>query len=124
MTLGPVVYIDRYYDDDWDEPKLWPRRLRLESDPEWTAHCEYGDRFEEAAFSDVDAALTWGRTRAAIVLVRLGANIEAIYSAGRTLATEHVDGSGWPVPPWPPSRWPDYDGPPEPDWPLYADHPE
>ena len=75
----------------------------------------------EREFETVDTALTWARERAPVVLVRLGGDIEAVYSAGEIRATENTDGSGWPFPPWPPASWPRCDGPPEPDWPRYEE---
>jgi hypothetical protein len=115
-----VVYISRRYEDSWDEEQPWPRERRLPDELEW--HATTGGTAEvdaEAEFDSVDEAITWGRERAQIVLVKLGGDVEAIYSAGSRPATWNVDGSGWPFPPWPPSSWPDYAGPPEPGWPEY-----
>src|SRR6266540_256869 len=114
-----TVYVDRFYDDGFEQPQPWPRMRRWPGDPaeEWLATCEYGDRSEEAYFERVEEAIAWGPARAGIVLVRLGASIEACYSAGDITATDRTDGTGWQFPSWPPASWPDYGGPPEPAWP-------
>jgi hypothetical protein len=119
MKPEPTVYIDRLYDDDLDGPQPWPRLRRWPDDPveEWVAYCEYGDRSEEACFDRVEEAIAWGRARAEVVFVRLGATNDAAYSAGSRPATTFSDGSGWRFPQWPPASWPDYAGPPEPGWP-------
>jgi hypothetical protein len=79
-------------------------------------HCRVDD---EAEFDTVEEAIVWGRQRAEVVLVRLGGEIEACYSAGRRQAHDKTDGTGWPFPVWPPSTWPNYSGPPEPGWPEF-----
>jgi hypothetical protein len=117
---NPIVYIDRRYDDPFDEEPPWLRRRREPNEREWSATTGGTAAFDEdAEFEAVEDAIRWARERAEVVLVRLGGDIEACYSAGSRPATEHVDGSGWPFPPWPPSTWPDYKGPPEPNWPEY-----
>ena len=104
MAEAPVVYIGRLY----------------EGESEWTATTGgTAGVDEEGAFDTVDAAIAWGRERTEVVLVRLGNDFEATYSAGTRPATWFVDGSGWAFPPWPPSTWPDYAGPPEPGWPEF-----
>ena len=120
MAEDPVVYISRRYEDSWDEEQPWRRQRRLPDEREW--HATTGGTAgvdAEAEFDAVEDAIAWGRERAEIVLVRLGGDVEAIYSAGFREATMETDGSGWPFPPWPPSSWPDYAGPPEPGWPEY-----
>jgi hypothetical protein len=118
MSEEPVVYIDRLYDDPFDRPQPWRRRRRDASDHhEWTAATGgTAGLDEESGFDAVDEAIAWGRERAEVILVRLGSDLEAIYSAGRRHATENTDGSGWQFPPWPPASWPAYSGPPEPGW--------
>jgi hypothetical protein len=116
----PIVYIDRLYADHQDSQQPWPRRRSLHSEPGWEAVCDYGDHYErETRFTRIGDAIAWGRRRSNIVLVRLGTSIEAMYTAGRIEAIEDVDGVPWPFPPWPPKNWPNYAGPPEPDWPAY-----
>lgn len=120
MTEEPVVYIDRLYDDPWDaSPQPWRRRRRTPGDlHEWTATTGGTGGIDEASeFDTVGEAIAWGRERTEIVLVRLGSDMEAIYSAGPRHAAENTDGSGWKFPPWPPASWPSYSGPPEPGWP-------
>jgi hypothetical protein len=113
-----VVYIRRWYDDPWEGPQPWPRPPRIPGDPEWTATTGgTGGVDEESGFDSVDEAIAWGRERAEVVLVFLGSDQEAIYSAGIRHAAMETDGSGWKFPPWPPASWPGYKGPPEPDWP-------
>jgi hypothetical protein len=115
-----VVYISRRYEDSWDEEQPWLRERRLPDELEWYATTGGTAEVDaQAEFDSVDDAITWGRERARSVLVKLGGDVEAIYSAGIRAATWNVDGSGWPFPPWPPSSWPDYAGPPEPGWPAY-----
>ena len=115
-----MVYIDRHYDDPPDDPQPWVRKRRWAGDPAWSASTGgTTDIDEEASFDSVDDAICWARQRAEIVLVRLGADAEAVYSAGVRPATWFVDGTGWPFPQWPPRGWPDYQGPPEPGWPLF-----
>jgi hypothetical protein len=118
MTEEPVVYIDRLYDDPFDRPQPWRRRRRDASEHhEWTTTTGgTAGLDEESGFDTVDEAIAWGRERAEVILVRLGSDLEAIYSAGRRHATENTDGSGWQFPPWPPATWPDYSGPSEPGW--------
>ena len=118
VTEETVVYIVRWYDDPWEDPQPWPRPRRIPEDPEWTATTGgTGDVDEESGFDSVDEAIAWGRERAEVVLVSLGSDVEAIYSAGTRHATENTDGSGWKFPLWPPASWPSYSGPPEPGWP-------
>ena len=121
MDKGGVVYIDRLYDDPWPGPSPpWPRIARLGDDREWQASTGGTTAIdEEASFNTVEEAIAWGRDRADVVLVRLGSNVGAAYSAGVRAATWFTDGSGWPFPPWPPATWPDYQGPPEPGWPDF-----
>jgi hypothetical protein len=116
----PTVYIDRYYDDPPDGTQPW-RRLRCYADePAWTASTGGTTDIDETAeFHSVDDAIRWARQRAEIVLVRLGSDVEADYSAGVRPATWFLDGTGWPFPLWPPAEWPDYRGPPEPGWPPF-----
>ena len=122
MKSRAIVYIDRLYDDDWDIPQPWRRRRRwVDDEPTWTAGCDYVGHTEEGGFESVEEAIAWGVERAEVVLVRLGTSIDAMYSAGSRHATERVDGTGWPFPPWPPASWPNYTGPPEPGWPEYPD---
>jgi hypothetical protein len=104
MTEEPVVYIDRLYDDPFDRPQPWRRRRRDASDHhEWTTTTGgTAGLNEESGFGTVDEAIAWGRERAEVILVRLGSDLEAIYSAGRRHATENTDGSGWQFPHWPP----------------------
>lgn len=111
--MDPIVYIDRVYDDGFDEDPPWPRRRRWSpSEPEWQAGCDYKDHFEESpGFNTVEEAIQWGRERSPIVLVRLGSALDAVYSAGDVQAAEKVDGSGLQFPKWPPPEWPDYNGP-------------
>ena len=116
----PIVYVDRRYVDPDDSVQPWSRIRRLPVEPEWVAYCEDGERSEGSpGFDSVEDAIAWGRERAEIVLVRLGGDVEAIYSAGRAHAAERTDGTGWRFPAWPPKGWPSYDGPPEPGWPEY-----
>ena len=118
MDEDAVVYIDRYYDDSWDDPQPWPRPRRDPGGAEWTATTGSTAKLDaEGDFHAVEDAIAWGRERAEVVLVRLGSSVEACYSAGHRDATLNADGTGWPFPPWPPAKWPDYDGPPEPAWP-------
>ena len=120
MPESPTVYIDRRYDDPLDEQQPWLRRRREPNEREWSATTGGTAAFDEdAEFDEVEDAIRWGRERAEVVLVRLGSVIEAHYSAGSRPATDYVDGSGWPFAPWPPSTWPEYKGPPEPNWPEY-----
>jgi hypothetical protein len=120
-----VVYIDRLYADDYDtydvDEQPWLRQRRFNpSEPEWTATTGgTAEIDEESGFDTVDDAIAWARERADIVLVRLGADAEAVYSAGRRPARWSTDDSSWPFPPWPPKSWPDYTGPPEPGWPEF-----
>jgi hypothetical protein len=98
----------------------WRRQRRLPDEREWYATTGGTAEVDaEAEFDSVEDAIAWGRKRAEIVLVRLGGDVEAHYSAGSRAATWLVDGSGWPFPHWPPSSWPNYAGPPEPGWPEY-----
>jgi hypothetical protein len=120
MESSPIVYIDRSYDDPWETEQPWLRRRREPVEGEWsTSMGGTAEVDEEAEFATVDEAIAWGRERADVVLVRLGSDVEACYSAGARTATWFVDGSGWPFPPWPPAGWPDYHGPPEPGWPSF-----
>jgi hypothetical protein len=120
MEPSPIVYIDRRYDDPWETEQPWLRRRREPGEAEWSASTGGTAEFdEEAEFATVDEAIAWGQERADVVLVRLGGDFEACYSAGARAATWFVDGSGWPFPPWPPAEWPDYNGPPEPGWPPF-----
>ena len=112
------VYINRRYWDSWEEEQPWLRERRSPDEREWhatTGGTEVLD--EESEFDSVDDAIRWGRERADVVIVRLGADFEAHYSAGSRAATLFTDGTGWRFPVWPPSSWPDYVGPPEPGWP-------
>lgn len=113
MADLPIVYIDRYYDDDFNAEQPWPRRRRWPGDPAWGAHCEYGDYAEEAAFDDAEHAIAWGREHADLVLVRLGSASDTFYSAGRVLAREELTGTSKAFLTWPPDQWPDYLGPRE-----------
>jgi hypothetical protein len=73
------------------------------------------DHYEEAggSFDDADAAITWARERAPIVLVRLGGTHDTFFSAGLELA-EDEDGTPFPLrhasePPngwWQPTAYP------------------
>lgn len=120
MESSPIVYIDRRYDDPWEAEQPWLRSQREPDEAEWFASTGgTGEVDEEAEFATVEEAIAWGRERADVLLVRLGGDIEACYSAGSRSATRFVDGSGWPFPAWPPVDWPDYRGPPEPDWPRF-----
>jgi hypothetical protein len=123
MDQRATVYIDHLYPDALNSPQPWLRRRRWpEHDAPWVASTgRTTAKDEEATFENVDDAIAWGRERAGLVLVRLGADIEACYSAGERAATEFIDGSGWPFPPWPPASWPNYDGPPEPGWPRFGE---
>jgi hypothetical protein len=117
-----VVYIDRYYDDPWHAPQPWSRRCRLPGERQWSATTGgTADKNAEAEFDTVEEAIAWGRKRAEIVLVRLGSEAEACYSAGRRDATWYTDGTGWQFPRWPPSSWPEYNGYPEPGWPQFSE---
>jgi len=112
------VYINRRYSDSWQAEQPWPRERRAPNEREW--HATTGgteDPDEESEFDSVDDAIHCGRKRADVVLVRLGGDFEAHYSAGSRVATLNTDGTGWPFPIWPPSSWPEYVGPPEPGWP-------
>lgn len=107
----PTVFIDRHYNDAFDTEPPWPRRRRWPEDPgEWQATCEYGTDAESEWFDDLDEALSWARTRAARIFVRLGATKDTYYSAGTEALYESVDESGRPYPDWPPDHWP-YEGP-------------
>jgi hypothetical protein len=115
-----TVYVDRLYDDEWDgTPQPWPRRRRLGGRPWVAATGGTADVDDEGAFETVDEAIVWASERADIVLVRLGHDVEAVYSAGRRQAAWSTDGSGWRFPPWPPASWPRYAGPPERGWPRF-----
>lgn len=117
----PTVFIDRRYDDPWLAPQPWSRLTRDPGEPEWTASTGGTVELDEqGGFATVEEAVAWGRARAELVLVRLGGDVEAVYSAGSRPATWSFDG-GWPFPPWPPATWPDYRGPPEPGWPEAPD---
>jgi len=117
VTSPPVVYIDRCYEDDYDVPQQWIRRRRGPGQLEWVATTGgTAEVEEEAEFDSVKQAIAWGRERADMVLVRLGSDPEAVYSAGRDHAAWRTDGSGWRFPLWPPISWPEYQGPPEPGW--------
>jgi hypothetical protein len=121
LWLVPV-YISRRYSDSWDEEQPWLRERMWPSECEWHATTGGTEELDEdAEFDAVDDAIRWGRERAEVVVVRLGSVIESHYSAGFRPATHYVDGSGWPYPPWPPSTWPDYQGPPEPNWPEWLE---
>jgi hypothetical protein len=119
MEPEPIVFIDRIYDDDFDEsdspvPQPWRRRRRwFPDEPEWQTACERGSRetFEEAGFDSIGDALAWARERARLVLVRLGSSEETFYSAGEVRVNQRVDGSGVDYLEWPPDKWPDYQGP-------------
>ena len=84
-------------------------------------YIDRSDKNAEAEFDTVEEAIAWGRKRAEIVLVRLGSEAEACYSAGRRDATWYTDGTGWQFPRWPPSSWPEYNGYPEPGWPQFSE---
>jgi hypothetical protein len=78
----------------------WLRRRREPNEREWSATTGGTAALDEdAEFDSVEDAIRWGRERADVVLVRLGGDIEACYSAGSRPATGYVDGSGWPFPP-------------------------
>jgi hypothetical protein len=111
---SPVVFVDRYYDDDWDAPQPWLRRRRSTGWPEWIANTG-GTAVADvtAGFDDVDEAIAWGRKHARMVLVRLGSSEDMCYSAGDIHAHEYLDGSGRAYAQWPPEDWPDYEGPTE-----------
>ena len=103
------------HDDPWDfeEQRPWSRRRREVGERPWVfTNGATIDPFEEATFDTVDEAIAWGCERAEIVLVRLGTDAEAVYSAGSRHAALLVDGSGWRVSALAPSKWPDYAGPP------------
>ena len=120
VTLPPIVYIDRRYLEAEGTGKRWPRLSRRIDEPEWEAWCDKGGGgLEGPKFRSVDEAIAWGREHADVVLVRLGTEIDAAYSAGSVHAAERADRTGWAFPPWPPSSWPDYNGPPEEGWPEY-----
>ena len=123
MSEEPVVYIARRYGDEWedDRPQPWFRERRAPGEAEWSATTGgTAEIDEDATFDTVDAAIAWGRERAEIVLVKLGGDVDAVYSAGRRAARwSTVDENSWPFPPWPPKSWPDYAGPPEPGWPDF-----
>ncbi len=115
-------YINRRYSDSPEEEQPWPRERRAPNEPEWYATIggtEYPD--EESDFDSVEEAIRWGRERSEVVLVKLGGDVEAHYSAGSRPATWYTDGTGWPFPIWPPSSWPEYVGPPEPQWPEFVE---
>jgi hypothetical protein len=119
VASWPTVFIDRYYEDDFDTDPPWPRRRRWPDDAaEWQAYCEYGSHAEEAWFDDVDHAIAWGRERAQRIFVRLGADNTSVYVAAGELVT--VDDK--PLPSWPPDKWPRYEGPAAETrrWPLIA----
>ena len=102
MPRPPIVYIDRHYDDDLEaDYQPWPRRRRWPDDPVWGGYCEYGDHGEESGFDDVEVAIAWGRERAEIVFVRLGAMNDTVYSAGRMRARTRPSRSGVPARPRP-----------------------
>src|SRR6476646_6697693 len=78
-----VVYISRRYEDSWDEEQPWLHERRLPDELEWYATTGGTAGVDaQAEFDSVDDAITWGRERARIVLVKLGGDVEAIYSAG------------------------------------------
>jgi hypothetical protein len=116
-----IVYIDKLYDDPWDETRQpWLRPRRLNEKGPWIATTGgTASLDEDGAFETVDEAIAWANERADVVLVRLGGDVDAAYSAGRRHATWLSDGPGWRFPPWPPASWPDYGGPPEPGWPRF-----
>jgi hypothetical protein len=120
MAETPVVYITKRYEDSWNEEQPWLRERREPNTSEWYATTGGTAETEaEAEFESVGDAIAWGRKRAEIVLVKLGSDVEAHYSAGSRAATWFLDGRGWPFPPWPPSSWPEYGGPPESGWPEF-----
>ena len=112
-SIWPTVFIDRYYDDDFDDEQPWRRARRCVWDAraEWSAYCEYGSHAEEEWFDDIEEALAWSREPAERVFVRLGASEATFYSAGSSHIHENADGSGRAYPLWPPDHWPDYRGP-------------
>jgi hypothetical protein len=57
-----------------------------------------------------EVAIAWGRERCDRVLIRLAHTPESYYSAGHIELTEELDGSGAPLPVWPP------DAPPTEGW--------
>ena len=99
----PIVYID-------DLEGTW-KRARAPSQARFQAACETGVAAdnEEAEFEDVDEAISWGRERAEIVLVRLGPTEDEMYSAGSRQATLELREFGGtdltPFAPWPPPGW-------------------
>ena len=122
MDEHAVVYIDRLYDDPWDAPQPWQRLRREVGERPWVATTGgTGGVDAEGSFDTVEAAIAWALGIADVVLVRLGSSVEACYSAGCRDATWFTDGTGGRFPPWPPSTWPDYHGPPEPGWPHFVE---
>jgi hypothetical protein len=53
---------------------------------------------EEIEVEGADAAILWGRARAEIVIIRLGARGDCVFSAGDVVAYDEDD----PLPLWPP----------------------
>jgi hypothetical protein len=53
-----------------------------------------------------DVAIAWGRERCDRVLIRLAHTAESHFSAGRVRLTPNTDGSGEPLPVWPPAAPP------------------
>jgi hypothetical protein len=75
------------------------------TDGRFVGHRESEDgRFVEASpvesWSDVNQAIEWGRSRAPLVVVRLGNTIDTVYSAGEV----HASDNGRELPLWPPPR--------------------
>jgi hypothetical protein len=110
---GPIVFIERYYEDAAAEVAPWSRMSRVEHpESEWEAvHFEGGTvaPIETADFDEFDDALAWARARADSIVVRLGNDERTHYSAG---LVHERRGEAPPYPPWPPDSWPEYDGPP------------
>jgi hypothetical protein len=101
VTRLPIVYID-------DLDGMW-KRPRVPGEARFQAACDTGsaDAYEHAQFHEVDEAISWGRARAEIVLVRLGPTEDEAYSAGSRQATRELAEFGGtdltPFPQWPPS---------------------
>jgi hypothetical protein len=80
---GGIVYITR--EPDLDDAPYYRDPYSIEG--RFTGHREHQDgSFAEAspveAWNDVEEAIAWGRSRAPIVIVRLGGTRDTMYSAG------------------------------------------
>jgi hypothetical protein len=91
---GGIVVITR--EPDLDDAPYYREPHSVEG--RFIGHREGDDgSFLEAspveAWDDVEDAIAWGRSRAPVVVVRLGNTIDTLYSAGEVAAPE---GRQWP----------------------------